>query len=249
MKHSITRQRQEPKRRHLTVKEKTNITPLMLRILLTGEDLADFNSPGADDHVKLFIANGGDKPEMRDYTPRSFDRAARTLAIDFAVHEAGPATRWALEAKPGDSVQIGGPRGSMVISPTFDWWLLMGDETALPAIGRRLEELPAGTKVTSIVTVSGKEEEQVFSTQARHEAIWVHRPLSRADDPAPLLEALRALAWPADGDGFVFVAAEARVARAARDYIENSKGHPAAWTKAAGYWVKGVADGDKTLEG
>lgn len=248
MKHSITRQRQEPRRRHLTVKDKASITPGMLRILFEGEDLTDFSSPGADDHVKLFIPAASGEPEKRDYTPRAFDRATRTLAIDFAIHEAGPATRWALAAKTGDALQIGGPRGSTLISPTFDWWLLVGDETALPAIGRRIEELPAGARVTSLIAVAGPAEEQSFRTQARHEAIWVYRPPAHADNPAPLLEALHALAWP-EGDGFVWVAAEARVARAVRDYISGCKGHPAAWMKAAGYWLKGEADAHEKFEG
>jgi NADPH-dependent ferric siderophore reductase len=103
------------------------------------------------------------------------------------VHDAGPATRWALRAKPGDSIEIGGPRGSVVVPTDFDWWLLIGDETALPAIGRRLEELPAGCSVTSIVAVAGAQEEQRFATRADHRAIWVHRSPNRADDPVPVL--------------------------------------------------------------
>ena len=104
---------------------------------------------------------------MRDYTPRRFDPAARTLAIDFAVHDAGPATQWALDSAPGDTIEIGGPRGSLVVSPTFDWWLLIGDETALPAIGRRIEELPAGVRAISVVVVSSEGEQQRFDTAAR----------------------------------------------------------------------------------
>ncbi|HMR30567.1 MAG TPA: siderophore-interacting protein [Geminicoccaceae bacterium] len=245
--HRITRHRHEIRWRRLTVKQKTRITPGMIRILLEGEDLADFVSLAPDDHVKLSIETGGE-PERRDYTPRHFDPAARTLAIDFAVHDAGPATQWAIDAAPGEVLEIGGPRGSAVVSPTFDWWLLVGDETALPAIGRRIEELPEGTAVVSVVAVTDEREQQAFATRARHEAIWVHRPLDRADDPAPLLAALRGIALPA-GDGFVWIAAEARVARAVRDELVGSRGHPMAWTKAAGYWRKGVADAhDKLME-
>lgn len=241
MENLITRHRHELKFRTLTVKETSRLTPNMIRILLEGDDLADFVSLGFDDHIKLFIPTEEEETEKRDYTPRFFDTDARRLAIDFAVHDAGPATRWAIDARPGDTLQIGGPRGSAVVSPAFDWWLLVGDETALPAIGRRIEELPAGARVVSIVTIADDNDRQSFSTQADHQAIWVRRPLDRADDPAPVLDALRELALP-QGDGFVWIAAEARVARAARDHLVNERGHPLQWTKAAGYWRKGVAD-------
>lgn len=242
MKHEIIRHRHETRRRRLTVAEKIHLTPAMIRIVLTGEELADFVSLGADDHIKLFLPAGdGDRQEKRDYTPRAYDRDARRLTIDFAVHEAGPATRWAIAAQTGDEIEIGGPRGSAVVSPTFDWWLLIGDETALPAIGRRIEELPAGVEVISVVAVASAEEEQTLTTAARLSAIWVHRPNNQADDPTALLSALRNIALP-EGDGFVWIAAETTVARAVRDYLSAERGHPREWTKAAGYWRKGEAD-------
>jgi len=247
MDHQITRHRHELRRRRLTVAQATHITPDMIRLVFDGEDLADFVSLGFDDHVKIFVPGTGAEPERRDYTPRAFDAAARRLTLDFAVHDAGPATRWAIGARPGDTLDIGGLRGSMVVSPTFDWWLLAGDETALPAMGRCLEELPAKTRVITAGVVTGPAEEQVFRTAASHQALWVHRPLTRGDDPAPLLGALRGLTLP-PGDGFVWIAAEAGVARAARDHFLAERGHPKGWLKAAGYWVKGVADANEKLQ-
>ena len=247
MKHQITRHRHEVRRRLLTVREKTHVTPGMIRIVFDGADLDSFVSMSPDNHVKLFIPTSGAEAQRRDYTPRYFDTAARTLTLDFAVHDAGPATRWAIEARPGDTLEIGGPRGSTVISPTFDWWLLVGDETAIPAIGRRIEELPRSARVISVVAVTGSNEQQAFATAARHEPIWVHRPLDRADEPTLLLTVLEGITLP-DGDGFVWVAAEARVARGVRDYVVEKRGHPLAWTKAAGYWKKGVSDAHEKIE-
>lgn len=247
MDHQIIRHRHEIKLRSLTVKEKANVTPGMIRITLQSDDLADFTSLSPDDHVKLFIPSDAGEPDRRDYTPRSFDREARTLTLDFAVHDAGPATRWAIDAAVGDTLNIGGPRGSVTVSPTFDWWVLVGDETALPAIGRRLEELPAGVRVITVIAVVGPEEEQSFSTQTDHQAIWVHRPLAEAADPAPVLDALKALT-PPEGEGFVWIASEAQVARAVRDYVGTAWNHPKGWLKAAGYWKQGVADAHEKLE-
>ena len=218
MENPIVRHRHEIKRRRLTVREKSYVTPRMLRILFAGSELADFVSLSPDDHVKLIVPAESGEAERRDYTPRSFDRAAGTLTIDFALHDAGPATLWAIGSQPGDVLEIGGPRGSAGISPDFAWWLLIGDETALPAIGRRLEELPQGKRAISVVAVADAGEEQTFETKADHQALWVHRPLDQADAPASLLTALEGITLP-EGDGFVWIAAEARVARAVRDYL------------------------------
>src|SRR6185436_499825 len=102
------------------------------------------------------------KPPARDFTPRRFDVASGTFVIDFALHDAGPATNWAVAAKVGDTLEIGGPRGSAVIPDDFDWYILIGDETALPAIGRRVEELRQDVPVTTIVAVASLEETQTF---------------------------------------------------------------------------------------
>ena len=249
MKHEVIRHRHEVKWREPKVREKLQITPLMLRVVLEGGDLADFISLSPDDHVKLFFPTGNEgpdeRPPMRDFTPRRYDNAAKTLTIDFAVHEAGPATQWAIDAQVGDVLRMGGPRGSAVVSPTFDWYLLVGDETALPAIGRRLEELP-DAKIIVIAAVPDAAEEQDFAVGANHTIDWVHRFPAQNDDPAPLHEALRGLTLP-EGDGFIWIAAEAKVARALRDHVRNDRGHPAEWTKAAGYWLKGVADAHEKL--
>lgn len=249
MEQIIQRHRHELKRRDLTVTRAFSLTPHMIRIVFEGEALSDFSSLSPDDHVKLiFGQDEAEKPVMREYTPRAFDTDQRSLTIDFAVHDAGPATAWAMAAKPGDTLRIGGPRGSAVVAPIFDWYLMIGDETALPAIARRVEELPEGISAITLVAVPGAEDEQSFETVATHQAHWVHRPDADGDDPAPLLAALDGLEWP-EGKGFVWIAAEAGVARALRDRVTGHHGHPLIFLKASGYWTRGVADGsDKSLE-
>ena len=236
----IERVRHELKRRTLRVEAIDSVTPHMLRLTLSGDDLADFVSLGFDDHVKLVVPAISGEEERRDYTPRRFDPRTRTLTLDFAVHDAGPATRWALGARPGDTIQIGGPRGSAVIAPAVRRWLLVGDETALPAIGRRIEEAAPGSQITSVVAVPGPEDRQIFKTRAELTALWGERPLSAAADPGPLLSALEEVDLLPET--FLWIAAEASVARALRRHLVEGRGHPLAWTKAAGYWVMGKAD-------
>lgn len=247
MQHQVLRVRHELKRRTTTVRSVTRVTPGMLRIVVADPSLEDFVSEGFDDHVKLFFPGGGDEPERRDYTPRAFSREDGTLTLDFVLHDAGPATSWAAGARPGDELVIGGPRGSVVVSDSFGWWLLVGDETALPAIGRRLEEAGPGVRITTIVAVTGPEEEQEITTRADHRAIWVHRPAGQAADPEPLLDALARLDWP-EGEGYVWIAAEAGVAKALRAHILDVRGHPRQWHRASGYWLEGTADSHISLK-
>jgi NADPH-dependent ferric siderophore reductase len=249
-RHQIERFRQEPKRRSLTVESVTRLTPKMLRVTLTSPDLRDFVSLSPDDHIKVFLPDPKSPRgmEMRDYTPRAFDAARGALTIDFALHEAGPATSWALNASPGDRLDIGGPRGSSVAPDDFDHYLLIGDETALPAIGRMVEGLRAGVPVTTIVVVDGPQEAQHFETRADWRPVWVFRDRAQGDEGVLLREAARGWQAP-EGDGYVWIAAEARAARLLRDYMLDERRHPKAWLKAAGYWVRGEAGAAEKFEG
>ncbi len=242
--HAIRRVRHETRRRALTVTSATAITPRMQRIELAG-DLAGFASLGADDHIKLFFADGAGGQVMRDFTPRAFDVAAGTLTIDFALHEAGPATSWAASAKPGDGLEIGGPRGSAVVPDDFDWYWLIGDETALPAIGRFVEGLRADVPVLTAVAIADAGERQQFATRADWTGLWAERS-GGGDDASALQALLDAHPLPA-GDGFVFIAAESSVARALRARL-TERGQPKAFIKAAGYWKRGEADAHERIE-
>lgn len=233
----ITRLRHETRRRLLTVLATERLTPNMLRLRLGGPELAGFVSSSPGDHVKLFVPDGTGGQAMRDYTPRQFDLVAGWLDIDFALHDAGPATLWALQARPGDRAEIGGPRGSQVIGGPISAWLLIGDETALPSIARRIEEMGEGTRVTSLVAIPGMADRQAIATRADHRAIWVER--DDPADPQPLALAFDRLDL---GPGtFVWIAAEAGVARALRDAALAS-GIASEWLRAAGYWRSGEAD-------
>lgn len=233
----MTRLRLETKRRVLSVLSTKRLSPAMLRLRLGGAELAGFASPSSGDHIKLFVPDGAGGTVMRDYTPRRHDPAECWLDIDFALHEAGPATIWALQARPGDRAEIGGPRGSLVIGGQITAWVLIGDETALPSIGRRIEDLPCGMPVTSIVAVPSAKDEQEIGTVSNHRALWVHR--QDPTDAAGLLAALQVLDLPPRT--FVWIAAEAGVARQLRD-ATLARGVPAEWLRAAGYWVAGEAD-------
>lgn len=245
-RHELLRVRHEVRRRVLTVSSLERLTPRMLRIGFTSPDLHDFASTSPDDHIKLFFAGSDGGVVMRDFTPRAFDTVRGELWIDFALHDAGPATQWAATAAVGDTLEIGGPRGSTVVPNDYDWYLLVGDETAFPAMARRVEELDAGTPVASYAIVQTADEILDFQSPAELTQTWLVRD-GQGDDAAQFRAALDSFV-PPPGDGFVWIAAEGVVARTLRQYMIDERGHPREWMKAAGYWARGKADGGGKIE-
>ena len=232
----VERVRHELKRRVLSVKNVETLTPHFRRITLVDESLSDFVSASFDDHVKVFVGDA-----RRDYTPRSFDNAARELVIEFALHGEGPAAEWAARAAAGDTLAIGGPKGSMIVPLDYDWHLLVGDETAFPAVARRLEELPAGAKALVILRAEDTADRRAFATAANVDLTWV------ANDDE-LLAAVRALALPT-GDGYAWCAGEASCMAALRRELVDVKGHPREAIRAAAYWKRGATGHHENLEG
>ncbi len=238
------RVRHEARRRMLTVKTVEKLAAHMIRVTLAG-DLDGFVSLGFDDHVKLFFpdgtkdAAGAPNTLSRDFTPRRYDAAANTLAIDFAIHDAGPGTRWAAQAKSGDKLTIGGPRGSFIIPTNYDWHLLIGDETALPAIGRRLAELPAGARAVVLAEVDGADDELKFDNQADVTVTWVHRNGAAAGASDVLVKKLATLKLPS-GDYYAWVACESLIAKALRRQLIADHSANPKWMRAAGYWRRGA---------
>ena len=223
----VERVRHELKRRHLTVTRVEELTPHFRSITFTDASLSDFVSASFDDHVKVFVDDA-----RRDYTPRRFDNAARELVIEFALHGDGPAADWAGRAVPGSTLDIGGPKGSMIVPLDYDWHLLVGDETAFPAVARRLEELPAGAKAIVILQAADAADRRVFAGAASVDLTWV-------ETDAQLQAAVRALALPA-GDGYAWCAGEAFAMAALRKELVDVKGHPGEAIRAAAYWKRGA---------
>ncbi|MET8943680.1 siderophore-interacting protein [Streptomyces sp. NPDC004542] len=231
------------------------LTPHMQRVVLGGEGLADFAADTCTDHyVKLlFPAAGVTYPEpfdveriraefpreqwpvTRTYTVRSFRPEQRELTLDFVIHgDEGLAGPWAARVQPGETVRFMGPGGAYAPDVSADWHLLAGDESALPAIARSLEALPAGTRAHAFVEVSGPEEEQKIDSDVQ--VVWLHR----GDRPvgAALVEAVRALDFP-EGRVHAFVHGEAGFVKELRRLLRVELAVPREDLSISGYWRLG----------
>lgn len=252
--------------RRLRVLRTEQPTPHLIRITLGGPELEGFLSPGFDDHMKLFFPDPhtgalslptagpdgpiwpeGPRPVARDYTPHHHDPIAGTLQVDFVLHDAGPATAWARSAKPGDLLGVGGPRGSFLVPTDFDWHLLIGDDTALPAIARRLAELPAGTRVLVLAEVDSAADQVPLPTAAQGQVVWVHRESAGTGSEPPLLAALRATPLPT-GAFHAWIGCESAAAKALRAHLVNDCQANPQWIRASGYWRRGAAGTHDTHE-
>jgi NADPH-dependent ferric siderophore reductase len=223
-----------PERRVLstTIIEATWLTPAMVRLVVGGPDLEGFGAgPFTDHYVKCRF---GDK--MRSYTVRAWDPEQRLLTLDFVVHgDRGTAGPWAARAKPGDTLEMMGPGGGYTPSQQADWHLMVGDDAVLPAIAVSLARVPAGVPVFAVVEVEGPEHRQPLDSPGDLEVTWVHRVTGAGEDPALLLEAVRALSLPA-GRGHAFVHGEATTVRLIRRHLVLDRGLAAESLSATGYW-------------
>lgn len=237
------------------VKSITRPTPHMARITLQGDDLHDFYSPGFDDHVKLLFSEqagqelavpqvgerglvfdeGQAKPVMRDYTPLAYDNQACEMVIDFVLHGTGVASTWAEQAKEGDRLLMAGPRGSMLIPTVFDWQVLVGDETALPAITRRLRELKQGTKVSVVVAINHEEARMPLSSAADIDVHWVVEPNGDVARQK-ILATLQSLAAAKQGEGFAWGAVEYSQVGPVREASMQHFDLDASRVKVSSYW-------------
>lgn len=254
----VRRVRHPMKLRVIEVAHSALVTPELLCVSFTGADLHDFVSASFDDHVKLFFPLPGSTdpllpsappgtagmpadapwPVARDYTPRRFDPAAGTLDIEFVLHGHGPAASWAAQAVRGQRLGLGGPRGSFILPDDLDWQQLIGDDAALPAIARRLEELPAGAQVQVLLETRNASTEPPLPTRADARITWLHRQAADPGRGSLLTRAAQTLERP-DGEGFVWAAGEASDIAALRRELVARWGLANHQIRAASYWKLG----------
>ncbi|TVL90464.1 siderophore-interacting protein [Streptomyces sp. SAJ15] len=249
--------RKKPQVHRARVVRTERLTPHMVRVVLGGEGLAAFVAGECSDHyVKLlFPVEGVSYPEpfdiarireefprdqwprTRTYTVRAWDPAARELTVDFVVHgDEGLAGPWALRATPGQEISLLGPGGAYLPSEEADWHLLVGDESALPAIAASLERAPSGVPVRAFIEVASPEEEQKLTVPDGAEVVWLHRGAAPVGEA--LVEAVRNLEFP-PGQAHVFVHGEAGFVKELRRHLRIEREVPREWLSISGYWRRG----------
>ncbi len=232
------------------VRRVERVTPRLVRVTVSGDDLADFAGAGTDQNVMLYFypddvelpepltleaARGmwsQVRPLTRTYTVRRHDPAAREIDFDFVLHDApGPASDWARGAQPGDRLIFVGPSPAYRPDPAVDWHLLAGDETALPAIAAILDALPEGAVTRVFAEVEDAAEELPLPVPAT----WVHRSAG-----GTLAGAVAAADLPSGRVG-AWLAGERSSMVALRAHLLDERGFDRRDVRPTTYWRRGVA--------
>jgi NADPH-dependent ferric siderophore reductase len=254
----VTRPQRSAVPTRLTVTATETITPALRRVWFRTDDLSAFAaSTYTDRYVKLVFPKPGvtypepldmrvlrqtlppeDLPVVRTYTALFPDVDAGTLAIDFVVHgDEGIAGPWAQRAAAGDVLLANGPGGAYRPDPDADWHLLVGDESAVPAITAALAALPEDAIVRVVVLVDSADAEPDLPVPAKGELTFVHR--SANGDGGQLSTAIRAFDWPA-GRVHVFAHGEAQeIMHEVRPYLFGERGLTRDQVSISGYWRRG----------
>jgi NADPH-dependent ferric siderophore reductase len=234
------------------------VHPHLRRITFAGGDLATFTPLGPDTFLYVLLPPPGrdtltidqsftweqhgrmpeeERPVGAYYTLRRWRPEAAELQMLFVLHDpAGPASEWAARAEPGDPVALWGPRESWAPPAGTDWYLLVADDTGLPAVARILETLPDGPPVHVVAEVADAAEHQDLPDRPNTEVHWIHRDGRAPGTVAERTEAaVRALDLP-PGDGYVWGGGESRSLTAVRRYVRREVGLPRERVSLVAYW-------------
>ena len=218
------------------------LTPGYVRVRLAGPQLRGFHAPGADDHVRLFLAPSGSAappaPEQwrefdsREYTPVASDPDAGWIDFDVLVHEQGSGADWASTVPIGSVAAVGGPRRSNAVAGEPDSLFLAGDETAIPAITRFLKQRRPGLPARVLVEVSEVNRLVPIPTDEATDLTVLVRP---GESLAEALAELGTSDRPA-GNVLCFVGAESSVVPVAKELLQERWGVPPEAAIVKGYW-------------
>lgn len=250
----------KPSQRDLTVIRKGYVTPNMLRVTLGGDGMKDFPEDQESAYVKLmFPTEGDDKGRVlrRTYTVRH-DRVTdqgREIDIDFVMHGAGddsdddhgadshdhggPASNWAVNCQPGDVITIGGPGPKKLVDPTADWFLIVGDMTALPAVSVNLETLPGDARGYAVIEVRSEADMQDLKKPDNITIEWVINPRP-GEQNTVLSDVVKRIPWHADGRLSVWAACEFTSMRELRSYFREERGLGKDDLYISSYWKLGM---------
>lgn len=281
----------------IRLQRRERLSPSLCRLVFADDDVRQMRTLAADQRVKLLFPDAqgreaalpkdGDwqaarrqaQHPMRTYTIRALRADAGELDIDFVLHgDSGPASAWAEQAQPGARLQIVAPSRHAEGDPGgYEWQppqglqqlLLIGDETALPAIAGILESLaelaaPPATQVfievpeagdcidlrhapgTELHWLARSELACAHGEAMRHAAFELARlppPTQTANAPLKALDIDKEILWelaaPASNAFYAWVAGESAAVMAIRKHWINERHLDRRSLTLMGYWRHG----------
>lgn len=164
------------------------------------------------------------RTDKRTFTVRWLDMARETMTVDFVLHGSGPASTWAATASVGDVIWTGGTRGGYDPPPPGSHLVLVGDDTAIPAMGAIAEATDPTVGITAIVEVVDGNDERPLTGTRDLDPVWLHRGEDPAQTGARTLTLLESIEVPADAHWWI--AGERRAILAMRDLLRRDRHVP-----------------------
>jgi NADPH-dependent ferric siderophore reductase len=233
----------------LELAHKEHLGPRMIRVVLTGAELEGFEigEPGASVRLLIptpgsaelvmpewngneFLFTDGNRPIIRTFTPRAM--VPDELVLDIVVHQGGAASQWATAAEPGAPVAISGPGRGYEVDELASEFILLGDETAVPAISQLLESI-AGSIPVGVDFEVAEDFGQIEMPEHPGATItWHHSRAGEMGDA--MLAALQARQL--DATTRIWCAGEAATMHRIRGYLFKKAGVPRSRATVRGYW-------------
>lgn len=193
-------------------------------------------------YLKYLALPKATRPEIRNYTVREFRPDINEMDIDFVAHEsedpahAGVAAPWAVSLPVGDRVAlIDQGCGYRAVTGT-DRVVLVGDESALPAVLGILRHIDPKSSGHAIIEVPELEDRQAVAAPDGVDVQWIVRQRG-AHPGAAALDALRELPASATaGPVSAFVAGEQALATGGRRHLVNEREVAKQAVDFCGYW-------------
>jgi len=209
---------------------------LHIRLILPPEKVAakDWLNTPANTKLKKLTDNYC----IKRYTIRQIDTQQQRITIDFVLHTASifcPGADWAAHASEGFTIGMIGPGVSDI--KTADWYVLAGDETALPAIGRTLESLDHNATGEIFIEVHNKDEKQNLLHPDTLNIHWLYRNGIDAKNSLLLYNAIEQLKLkPEACNPFIWVAGEVGVCNKIRTMAKRKFTLDKKRVQIAGHW-------------
>lgn len=232
----------------VTVVGNTILAPNMCRVTLQGHSLSGFDETRPGQWVKLFVPSANGRSLIgRAYTVRQYRPELQEFDIDFVLHDRGFHSHWAAAAQKGDVVSVSQLRGGYAFPTDLDWILILGDESALPAISSMIEHSSKTLSIHVFLELNSQECLSIVPTSPKLKVTWVQKVKGRSSSRRNLLAMARKAEIPA-GEGHIWVAGEAGAATAVKQHFSDERAFPLTRIASAGYWRRGVRDHkDETL--
>ncbi|MBN9176708.1 MAG: siderophore-interacting protein [Microbacterium sp.] len=197
-------------------------------------------------YLKYLRIPDGVRPVMRNYTVRAHrvvgESGGPEIDVDFVLHgsgpTAGPASRWADAAAPGESVVIIDEGLRFNPARGVENLLLVADETGAPAVAGICASLPSSATGIALVEAPSAEDVLPFDAPAGIEVRWLVRDAAQKPGSLALAE-LEKLPAPAS-DTHAFIVGEQSLPTAGRRHLV-AQGLGKDQISFIGYWRVGAA--------